>query len=133
MITGIAHVCFVVEDLDRAVDFYQNKLGLRSQFDFVGDNGERFGVYLCAGPRTFVELFIGRHDPRDPKQSYTHFCFEVDDIHTTVANLQASGVEVTPIQMGSDNSWQAWINDPDGNRIELHGYTPESKQLRAQT
>jgi hypothetical protein len=27
-----------------------------------------------------------------------------------------------------DRSHQAWIVDPDGNRIELHGYTPESKQ-----
>ena len=30
--------------------------------------------------------------------------------------------------MGGDNSWQAWTCDPDGNRIELHQYTPESKQ-----
>jgi hypothetical protein len=27
-----------------------------------------------------------------------------------------------------DHSWQAWITDPDGNKIELHDYTPESWQ-----
>lgn len=39
-----------------------------------------------------------------------------------------SGVEVGDITFGSDQSWQAWLKDPDGNNIELHGYTPESKQ-----
>ena len=27
-----------------------------------------------------------------------------------------------------DRSLQAWLADPDGNRIELHQYRPESKQ-----
>jgi hypothetical protein len=38
---------------------------------------------------------------------------------------------VGEVSLGSDQSWQAWLADPDGNRIELHAYTPESKQLRA--
>ncbi len=33
--------------------------------------------------------------------------------------------------MGSDHSWQAWLSDPDGNRVELHQYTPESWQTPA--
>ena len=131
MINGVAHVCYVVEDLDRAVDFYQNKLGLAEMFDFVHPDGVKFGVYLGAGNRTFVELFVGNHVPANDQQSYKHVCFEVDDIEATVAELKAKGVEVGPIKMGSDNSWQAWLADPDGNRIELHCYTPESRQLGA--
>jgi len=35
---------------------------------------------------------------------------------------------VGQITLGSDNSYQCWLDDPDGNRIELHQYTPESRQ-----
>jgi hypothetical protein len=37
-------------------------------------------------------------------------------------------VQVTNVSLGSDKSWQAWLSDPDGNKIELHQYTAESKQ-----
>ena len=41
---------------------------------------------------------------------------------------RAQGVEVSDAKLGGDNAWQAWITDPDGNRIELHCYTPQSQQ-----
>jgi catechol 2,3-dioxygenase-like lactoylglutathione lyase family enzyme len=128
MIKGLAHVCFRVTDLDRSIDFYRNKLGLTPAFDFRRDNGERFGLYFHVGERTFIELFVGEPQPRDTQQSYQHFCLEVDDLKKTIAQLQAQGVEVTGEKLGNDHSWQAWIEDPDGNRIELHQYTPESWQ-----
>lgn len=128
MIKGIAHVCFVVRDLDASIAYYRDRLGLRPAFEFINDEGERFGVYLHAGERTFLELFVGKVTRRAERQSYQHVCLEVDDVEATVADLRARDVEVTEAVLGSDHSWQAWLNDPDGNRIELHGYTPESKQ-----
>jgi catechol 2,3-dioxygenase-like lactoylglutathione lyase family enzyme len=128
MIKGIAHVCFVVRDLDASIAYYRDKVGLRPAFEFINDKGERFGVYLHAGERTFLELFVGKLAPRAAGQSYQHVCLEVDDVEATVADLRARGVEVTDAVLGSDHSWQAWLTDPDGNRIELHGYTSESKQ-----
>jgi predicted enzyme related to lactoylglutathione lyase len=53
----------------------------------------------------------------------------VEDFEGTVAALRKNGVEVTGAKPGMDHSWQAWIQDPDGNRIELHAYTPESWQF----
>lgn len=128
MITGLAHICFTVSDLDRAIAFYRDGLGLKEAFDFINENGKRFGVYLHVGGRNFIELFVGELGERVDKQSYRHMCLEVDDIETTVEALRVRGVEVSPIKLGSDHSYQAWITDPDGNRIELHHYTPESKQ-----
>ena len=52
----------------------------------------------------------------------------MDDIEKTAAALRAQGVEVGAVKMGGDQSWQAWLADPDGNRIELHAYTEQSKQ-----
>ena len=53
---------------------------------------------------------------------------KVEDMDATVATLRERGVEVTNVKTGNDHSLQGWITDPDGNRIELHCYTPESKQ-----
>ncbi len=128
MITGLAHICFVVSDIDRSIAFYKDKLGFSPAFDFINEKGERFGIYLHIGGRNFIELFKGNPNPSDQNQSYRHFCLEVDDIQQTVSKLRSNGVDVSEIKMGSDNSWQAWLSDPDGNRIELHQYTKESKQ-----
>jgi catechol 2,3-dioxygenase-like lactoylglutathione lyase family enzyme len=128
MITGLAHVCFTVTDLERAIAFYRDGLGLKPAFDFTDDNGQRYGIYFHVGGRNFIELFQGELDPPIEGQSFRHFCIEVDDIEATVETLRERGIQVSEIKMGRDHSYQAWIQDPDGNRIELHDYTSESWQ-----
>jgi catechol 2,3-dioxygenase-like lactoylglutathione lyase family enzyme len=128
MITGIAHTCYLVPDLDRALAFYVEQLGLKVAFEFRREDGTRYGVYLRLGRRTFIELFRGDLGPKAEKQSYGHICLEVDDVARTVVELRAKGVACTDPKLGMDESWQAWIADPDGNRIELHGYTAKSWQ-----
>ena len=128
MVTGLAHVCFTVADLDRALRFYRDTLGFKVAFDFVRENGERYGVYLKTGTRSFIELFAGTVAPAPKGVSYRHICLEVDDLPATVADLRGKGVEVSDPKLGMDQSWQAWLADPDGNAIELHAYTPASWQ-----
>lgn len=128
MITALAHACFIVSDLEVSEAFFRDKLGLKTAFDFVNDDGKRFGVYLHVGGRNFIELFEGKLAERAKEQSFLHLCLEVDDIEATVAEVRGRGVEVTDPKMGGDGSFQAWLADPDGNPIELHHYTPESKQ-----
>ena len=128
MVIGLAHVCFTASDLNRSIEFYSGKLGFQVAFEFKRDTGERFGVYLKAGPRNFIELFQGILASRAEKQSYGHICLEVSDMAATVADLRAKGIDCTDPKVGKDQSWQAWLADPDGNRIELHCYTPASWQ-----
>ena len=128
MITGIAHVCYLVKDLEASIEFYAQQLGLTQAFDFTNDAGVRFGIYLHVGARNFLELFQGEPVTAAEPGSYSHLCLEVDDIHGTVADLRARGVEVSDPFIAMDESWQAWITDPDGNRIELHHYTAKSWQ-----
>jgi catechol 2,3-dioxygenase-like lactoylglutathione lyase family enzyme len=128
MIRGVAHVCFIVSDLERSIEFYRDKLEMREAFDFVDEQGERFGIYLHAGGRTFVELFRGEVAEPAAGQSYQHVCLEVDDFEGTVEALRGKGVEISGVKVGNDRSKQAWLADPDGNRIELHGYMADSKQ-----
>jgi catechol 2,3-dioxygenase-like lactoylglutathione lyase family enzyme len=128
MITGLAHACFTVSSLKKSEDFYCGGLGLKRAFDFKNDQGQRTGVYLHLGHRTFIELFEGTVGAPAAKPSYRHICLEVDDMEATVKAMRARGVEVSDIKLGMDQSHQAWLTDPDGNRIELHGYTPKSWQ-----
>ncbi len=124
---GLAHVCFVVADLERSLHFYCDLLGMTPAFEFVRD-GVKFGQYVHVGGRTFIELFQRPLGPRAELQSYQHLCLEVEDCEAVAAALRARGVEVSEVKLGGDNSYQCWITDPDGNRMELHGYTPTSKQ-----
>ena len=128
MIKGLSHACFVVADLGKSLAFYRDKLGLEVAFELNLNQGKTRGVYLHPGGRGFVELFQGESVPTPGNASYKHICLEVDDIEATVATLRERGVEVSDVTLGKDQTWQAWLADPDGNRIELHAYTPESWQ-----
>ena len=128
MITGLAHAAFVVSDLEASVAFYCEKLGLTEAFAFLREDGSKSGVYIHVGARTFLEFFQGELAGSAEGQAYRHLCLEVDDIHATVKTLRDRGVEVTDVKTGGDRALQAWTSDPDGLRIELHQYTPESKQ-----
>jgi catechol 2,3-dioxygenase-like lactoylglutathione lyase family enzyme len=129
MIKGLAHVCFVVSNLDASVAFYRDALGMKLAFEFRNAAGARTGAYLHAGDRTFVELFGGKPATTEGG-AYRHICLEVDDVEKEVRRLGERGIAAEGLKLGADRSWQAWISDPDGNRIELHGYTPESAQIR---
>lgn len=128
MLRAFAHACYRVSDLERSIVFYRDKLGCTEAFDFVNEAGVRFGVYLKVAGRSFIELFVGLEGEPPPTGSFMHICLEVADLEATVAELRAKGVDVSDPHLGSDHSWQSWVTDPDGNRIELHCYTEESLQ-----
>jgi catechol 2,3-dioxygenase-like lactoylglutathione lyase family enzyme len=128
MIATLAHVCFTVKDLAAAEQFYCGVLGLKTAFEFRNDERGRYGVYIKVGPRSFIELFAGNPDAPSEQGSYRHLCLEVDDLAREVKRLRATGLAVSDPFLAMDHSWQAWITDPDGNRIELHQYTPGSWQ-----
>ena len=127
MIKGIAHVCLKTTCLKKTEQFYCEVLGLEKGFDFLR-NGTVVGFYLKAGNGNFLEFF--RTDAGVPGTfPIDHLCLEVDSIDETAERLKKAGYAVDAKKMGADHSWQAWTADPDGVRIELHEYTPESCQL----
>ena len=132
MVIGIAHVCYIVSDIHTSINFYCQHLGMRPAFEFRNEQNELSGIYLLVGERNFLELFQGSPVQPTIQPSYSHLCLEVNDIDATVNDLRANGIECSaPCRPEGDMSWQSWITDPDGNRIELHAYTPESKQVQS--
>jgi lactoylglutathione lyase len=136
VITAIGHAAFGVSDLERSLDFYVRGLGLREAFRLDNDRGETWIVYLQVQGLDFLELFPEGRPRADgapaAHPSFRHLCLMVDDIQTTLAELEARGVAADgPARQGRDHNWQAWLTDPDGNRIELMQISPHSPQQQA--
>src|SRR5436305_14565398 len=99
MITGIGHVAFRVTSLQRALDFYCQKLGFREAFRL-----EREGqpspwiVYIQVAPNQFIELFPGASLQQTSQQqvgSYNHFCLLVDNLENTLREFAERGPSIT--------------------------------------
>ena len=126
MIKGIAHICIKALDLEATQRYYCEGLGLEKGFDFIR-NGEPVGFYLKAGNGNYLEFF--KSDAGDNSEfPIAHLCLDVDSIDETAKRLTGAGYAIDEKKMGADHSWQAWTADPNGVRIELHEYTPESCQ-----
>jgi catechol 2,3-dioxygenase-like lactoylglutathione lyase family enzyme len=134
VITGIGHVAFRISDLERSLDFYCQKLGFREAFRL-----EREGmpspwiVYIQVAPTYFIELFPGGHGENTiGTLGYNHFCLLVDDLAATLQELAERGLPIKgePVR-GQDTNWQYWLEDPDGNRIELMQIMAGSPQAEA--
>jgi len=136
MITGLGHAAFRVKDLQRTLDFYCGTLGLREAFhlDREGEPSPWI-VYLHVAPGQFIELFPGSEGevaPRSRATGYNHLCLVVDDLPALADKLTAQGITITSgPKQGTDHNWQAWVNDPDGNAIELMQISPDSPQAAA--
>ena len=125
MIKQLAHACIHTRDLKETEKFYCTVLGCEKAFEFVREY-RLFGYYLKLGNNTFIEVFEG--DPGEVG-NINHLAFEVEDMDAVIAQVRAHGYEIGEKSFGDDKAWQAWLEDPNGIRIELHQYTPESMQL----
>lgn len=127
-IKQVAHVCLHVKNVEKTTDFYSRVLGLPVKFHFYREDNKTIkGAYFDAGNGTFIEFFVTDKD-KSGESPMAHICLEVDNIEQTITDIRERGSEVTDKKLGADQSWQAWITDPDGVRIELHEYTAESSQ-----
>jgi lactoylglutathione lyase len=138
MIRKLAHLNFVTNNLEKIIDFYVNKLGMKVKFALNNKEGKPFGYYFECGDTTFIEFFDqamaaqvwgGKLEELNIGTRYRHFCLEVTGLDEFCKMLKSKGVDVSEITLGLDNSRQAWIDDPDGNQIELMEYGPSSLQL----
>jgi len=120
-ITGIGHVGFVVSDMERSIDFYQNKLGFQKIAEITPPGRQIVFLEICKGQS--IELFSGGEDKREtsPKTiGYAHTCLIIEDIENLIADLQAKGVTFNgEPRIGNDGSGSFRILDPDGNEFEM--------------
>ncbi|TDU01961.1 lactoylglutathione lyase [Streptomyces sp. 846.5] len=110
---AVHHVSVTVTDLDAAVAFYTEVLGLTVRPDRPTSIGP--GAWLDAGGQQ-VHLIAGTPPPAHGQ----HFALLVDDLEAAVAQVREAGFAVSePVAIGA--AFQAFLVDPSGNAIELHG------------
>jgi lactoylglutathione lyase len=120
-ISGFGHVGFVVSDMERAIDFYQNKLGFQKVAEMSPPGRQIVFLEICAGQT--IELFSGGEAKADkaPKTiGYAHTCLIVEDMENLIEELKAKGVEIDGEPRTREDGGGAFrITDPDGNEFEM--------------
>ncbi len=139
-IKRIDHIAIVVEDIDKALDFWRDALGLDlSHVEEVLEQ-ESMVAFLPASesevelvePTTDTSGVYRYMQKRGPGMH--HICFEVDDIHTMLEQLKEKGVKLIdqePI-IGTGGKKIAFIHPESahGVLIELYELTGEEKKIR---
>jgi lactoylglutathione lyase len=133
-VSALAHVAIRIKAIEPTLDFYVGKLGFREMLRLERD-GRLWLVYLRITDEQFLEIFPDGEGDRAAEREavgYNHLCLSVPSIDGALAELARAGVPlIRPKTLGADGNWQAWIEDPDGHRIELMEMAPDSAQAKA--
>ena len=113
------HTMVRVTDLDQALDFYCNKLGL-IEVDRKEIPAGRFTLVFLAAPgdeSAQVELtWNWDHETYTGGRNFGHLAYAVDDIYTHCQRLMDAGVTINrPPRDGH----MAFVRSPEGISIEL--------------
>jgi predicted enzyme related to lactoylglutathione lyase len=109
---------FAVDDLDRAREFYEETLGLKTSTEYG------LMTLHLAGDRPTLVYPKPDHAPAN----YTILNFQVDDIEATIDELSARGVEFERYDempqdergiMREGGPYIAWFTDPAGNVLSV--------------
>ena len=112
-LNSVNHLTYNVTDKERALRFWEDILGVK-QIPKQEDKDYFYWLQLPSG--TMVHLVEHEGAPSTPSH---HGAFEVDDIEASARALQRKGVETTAITTRNDGQRAFFIEDPDGNRIEI--------------
>lgn len=117
----VSTVCVYVNDQDKALDFYTNKLG------FTKDNDVEFGgmrwldVKTPDGNTSLALLKAGEYGPDNYAGKSSGLMFHSDDVAATCNDLKAKGVNITEDANAHPWGVQAQFADPDGNSFVVVG------------
>ena len=139
-IRRINHIAIIVENIDTALDFWEQALGLEVSHIEEATNQQAIVAFLPSG-QSEVELveptsetsgiarYLARRGP-----GMHHICFEVDDIHLTLARMKELGVTLINDEptIGTGGKKIAFIHprSTGGVLVELYELTAEEPLRR---
>ena len=123
---AVLETSLYVSDLDRAIAFYQNVLGLCLLPDAYFEGGRGAALQVGAGASVLL-LFraeITRHSERLPSHGATgacHVAFRIEpgDLPAWRERLRQHGIAIEREVAFGDNPPSLYFRDPDGNSLEL--------------
>jgi len=130
MISGLAHVCFLVNDLASALAFYRDLLGLEMVFEFKNDQDECYGFFLHCGQGQFLEFFQSTAAQVNPRPPFDHICLKTEDIDKLHRHLADAGLCPSLIKTGKEGARSFRVQDPFGIKVEFHQYPSSSIQAK---
>ena len=126
IIQGIDHIVLRVRELRRSLAFYCDLLGCT-----VERQQPQLGLTQLRAGSSLIDLVtldgpLGAGEPPGAGRNLEHFCLTIApyDEQALIAWLAARGVEVGEAAMryGAEGEGRSfYIEDPDGNRVELKG------------
>jgi predicted enzyme related to lactoylglutathione lyase len=120
IVTGVDFVTIPTKDLDRAVAFYGDTLGLERSVYYPDRNFAEFETQTVTLSVIVAEKFGFDFAPnRNP------VALHVEDVAAARATLEARGVAFAGDTLDTGVCHMAFFADPDGNAFMLHHrYTP---------
>ena len=122
----LLHTMIRVFDLDKSIEFYTGKLGMKLLRRKDYPSGEFTLAFVGYGDEesnAVIELTHnwGQKEPYQLGTAFGHLAIGVPDIYGTCERLAKDGVKIPrpPGPMKHGGSVIAFIEDPDGYKIEL--------------
>ena len=113
------HTMIRVENLDTALDFFINKLGMKEVRRKEVPEGEFTLIFLAAednDPPLELTYNWGKNEPYSSGENFGHVAYEVNNIYDYCEKLKNNGVSILrPPRDGK----MAFIRSPDQISIEL--------------
>jgi len=119
-IAGLDHVVLRVADIDRAIAFYEQVLGLH-----VERRLEAIGLVQLRAGAAMIDL-VPRTEDEDEGRNMDHFAVRIAnmDVPALTAHLKHHGIDAGEVRRryGAEGYGPSiYITDPDGNTVELKG------------
>lgn len=125
IVTGVDFVSVPTQDLERAADFYGNKLGLRRSVYRPERNYAEFET----GSVTFSVVNPEKMGIGPFRPNANHLALHVDDVAAARAELETRGVAFAGDIFDTGVCHMAFFTDPDGNALMLHHrYAPRETE-----
>jgi predicted enzyme related to lactoylglutathione lyase len=125
IVTGVDFVSVPTQDLERAVAFYGETLGLRRS----AYRPERNFAEFETGSLTLNVSDPERMGIGDFQRNANHIALHVDDIEAARSELESRGVRFHGDTFDTGVCHMALFSDPDGNALMLHSrYAPRDPE-----
>jgi len=114
-LSRIGQISINVHELERAVAFYRDRLGMKLLFEPPG-----LAFFDCGG----VRLMLGKAEKPEFDHPGSIIYYKVEDIQTTHAALVSRGVEFLGVphliaKMPDHDLWMGFFKDSEGNTLAL--------------
>lgn len=126
----LAHLGIFCKDLDAMVEFYCREFGMIVTDSGLGKSGkaatQRRGAFLSADPTEHHQLALieGRDPATPPTTAQISFCVpSLAELRAFWGHVETTGIPVQVVK-NHGNAWSVYIDDPDGNMLEVYAHAP---------